>query len=179
MNSPYPLWALETRTGEDDSRQTCIGGVRRTPGPANPITPQRLKDLARTKAQGRQQLDMFDLLYEDASGHITSRQEVLALYSGQWEAFRKARRSALENTRIYLSICNDLDVYVATSMAILCRHFGELVCKLTKCEFAAPPRRPDWLSKCVHSCLSLAPEERPKAKSLRETLLEIASRVQS
>jgi hypothetical protein len=40
----------------------------------------------------------------------------VALYSGQWEAFQRARQAALENTRIYLSICSDLDVYVATSM---------------------------------------------------------------
>lgn len=38
------------------------------------------------------------------------------LRSGQWEAFQAARKNALENTRIYLSSCNDLDVYVATSM---------------------------------------------------------------
>jgi hypothetical protein len=38
------------------------------------------------------------------------------LYSGQWNAFQKARVDALENTRIYLSLCNNLGVYVATSM---------------------------------------------------------------
>jgi hypothetical protein len=80
------------------------------------ITPQRLKDAAREKAKSNLQLDLFDLLYEDASGLIESKQDVLALYSGQWEEFKKARETALENTRIYLSMCNDLDVYVATSM---------------------------------------------------------------
>lgn len=33
-----------------------------------------------------------------------------------YSRFRTARKSALENTRLYLSIINDLDVYVATSM---------------------------------------------------------------
>lgn len=32
------------------------------------------------------------------------------------ERFNKARQSAIENTRLYLSIVNELDVYVATSM---------------------------------------------------------------
>lgn len=80
------------------------------------VTPEKLKDRARAKAEGKSQLDLFNLLYEDPSGFITSKEGVLALYAGQWQAFQKAREFALENTRIYLSICSDLDVYVATSM---------------------------------------------------------------
>ncbi len=55
-------------------------------------------------------------MYEDADDTLDSEAEVIALYSGQWKAFQVARRTALENTRIYLSFCSDLDVYVATSM---------------------------------------------------------------
>lgn len=80
------------------------------------VTPDSLRNRARAKAEGRRQLNLFDLLYEDTSNLITSKEGVLALYTGQWKAFQKARESALENTRIYLSICSDLDVYVATSM---------------------------------------------------------------
>jgi hypothetical protein len=80
------------------------------------VTPEKLKETAKAKAGGRNQMDLFNLLYEDANHALKTRAEVLALYSGQWEAFKKARESALQNTRTYLSICSDLDVYVATSM---------------------------------------------------------------
>ena len=80
------------------------------------VTPALLKNRTEQLARGNRQLALFELMYEDAHSEIGSEAEVLALYSGQWQAFREARSAALENTRIYLSICNDLDVYVATSM---------------------------------------------------------------
>lgn len=80
------------------------------------VTPQSLKKETRELAKGGGQLGLFELMYEDAERTIETEAEVIALYSGQWEAFQKARGTALENTRVYLSICNDLDVYVAGSM---------------------------------------------------------------
>jgi len=80
------------------------------------VTPASLRQRTEEIAKGAGQLALFELMYEDAPSVITSEQEVIALYSGQWRAFQDARRDALENTRVYLSICNDLDVYVATSM---------------------------------------------------------------
>lgn len=80
------------------------------------VTPARLRQRTEEIAKGAGQLALFELMYEDAPSVIRSQQEVIALYSGQWRAFQDARRDALENTRVYLSICNDLDVYVATSM---------------------------------------------------------------
>lgn len=80
------------------------------------VTPSKLKAATEKVAKDRGQLDLFNLMYEDAGQTIESEADVLALYSGQWKAFRAARETALENTRVYLSMCNDLDVYVATSM---------------------------------------------------------------
>jgi hypothetical protein len=79
-------------------------------------TPQLLKEKTEELAKGQGQMGLFELMYEDAEATIEQESEVIALYSGQWEAFHDARKTALENTRVYLSFCNDLDVYVATSM---------------------------------------------------------------
>lgn len=80
------------------------------------VTPEILKEKTRELANNDGQLGLFELMYEDAGNTITDETEVTALYSAQLLSFRDARAIALENTRIYLSICSDLDVYVATSM---------------------------------------------------------------
>lgn len=80
------------------------------------VTPLALKDKTEELAKGGGQMGLFELMYEDANSALQSESEVVTLYSGQWRAAEAARGVALENTRIYLSMCNDLDVYVATSM---------------------------------------------------------------
>lgn len=80
------------------------------------ITPKLLRSKTEEFAEKIGQLFLFELLYEDSSNQISTEEEVIALYSGQHDAFCQARKNALSNTRLYLSICNDLDVYVATSM---------------------------------------------------------------
>jgi hypothetical protein len=80
------------------------------------VTPAVLKRKTAALAKGQGQENLLELMYEDSSQTLHSEEEVLALYSGQWKAFREAREAALENTRVYLSMCSDLDVYVATSM---------------------------------------------------------------
>lgn len=80
------------------------------------VTAETLKEKTKALAEGYGQINLFDLMYETGDSCIESEDAVVALYSGQWRAFQKARSDAIENTRIYLSSCNDLDVYVATSM---------------------------------------------------------------
>ena len=80
------------------------------------VTPPRLKERAREIATGQNRQGLLELMYEDAPTSLPDEASVIALYEGQWKAFSKARIDALENTRIYLSVCNDLDIYVATSM---------------------------------------------------------------
>jgi hypothetical protein len=62
----------------------------------------------------QQQLEFSadDILDEE----ITSEQDIEKRYTRVAEAFSRAREAALANTRLYLSMVNDLDVYVATSM---------------------------------------------------------------
>lgn len=80
------------------------------------ITPESLRSKTKTLAEEAGQLMLFELLFEVPSTHVSTEEEVVALYSGQHAAFQTAREAALSNTKNYLSICNDLDVYVATSM---------------------------------------------------------------
>ncbi len=47
---------------------------------------------------------------------IASEEELIQHYEEIHFAFARARKSALKNTDLYLSMANDLDVYVATSM---------------------------------------------------------------
>ncbi len=59
----------------------------------------------------------FPLATEEIENEqVESEEELRAKLGGVLERFRSARQRALENTKIYLSICNELDVYVATSM---------------------------------------------------------------
>lgn len=80
------------------------------------VTPERLKEKTKQVAEAQHQLSLFELMFEEASDPLPDEASVIALYEGQWKAFKQAREDALENTRIYLSACSDLDVYVATSM---------------------------------------------------------------
>lgn len=80
------------------------------------VTPALLRERASELANNRGQIGLFELLFEEPTEVVESENDVLALYTGQWNAFKSARDAALHNTRIYLSACSDLDVYVATSM---------------------------------------------------------------
>lgn len=63
----------------------------------------------------RQQMFIFsadDILSHD----VSSEDELVENYNKVAAKFKKAREAALQNTKHYLSLVNDLDVYVATSM---------------------------------------------------------------
>ncbi len=62
--------------------------------------------------QGEFQFSADEVLDDE----INSEAELIAKISHIAEKFSDARRHALNNTRYYLSMVNDLDVYVATSM---------------------------------------------------------------
>src|ERR1700730_5990292 len=65
--------------------------------------------------RARQQEFLFsaDEVLDDS---VTSAQDLSTKYEGVAAKFAAARQAALDNTRYYLSMVNDLDVYVATSM---------------------------------------------------------------
>lgn len=74
---------------------------------------QQALNLATKNSQG----SLFELLVEKPkTSTVKTKEDLLAPYENQIKAFNDARKIALLNTKIYLSMCNDLDVYVATSM---------------------------------------------------------------
>jgi len=103
-------------TEETDHAKIVLAAFRELKKQGGKVTSKDLKSRAQEMARQANQETLFDLLYEDVPDEVEDEQQVLALYQGQSEAFRKARATALHNTRIYLSICHDLDAYVATSM---------------------------------------------------------------
>ncbi len=61
--------------------------------------------------------DQLALSYDDVAGEaIDSRVSLKHYFDSTLEMFLRARENAIKNTEIYLSLVNDLDVYVATSM---------------------------------------------------------------
>jgi hypothetical protein len=75
---------------------------------------QRLKATKYIAQQKMLEFSADDML-DDA---VSSAADIEERYQRVAEAFLTAREAALENTKLYLSLVNDLDVYVATSMRI-------------------------------------------------------------
>jgi hypothetical protein len=68
-----------------------------------------------TMDKGKQ--DQFEFSADEMMAlEISSEEELLRHYDAVARTFATARQSALKNTDLYLSMANDLDVYVATSM---------------------------------------------------------------
>jgi hypothetical protein len=84
-------------------------------GNPSPTIRQLRQDEPPPAYQARQQEFLFSA-YEVLDDHVSSEQELLTKYQGIAGKFAAARKAALDNTRYYLSMVNDLDVYVATSM---------------------------------------------------------------
>jgi hypothetical protein len=86
-------------------------------GGGGPITIRRLLegDIVRNSYAERQQEFIFsaDDVLDDP---IESEVDIEAKYEAAAAKFFRAREAALKNTRFYLSMVGDLDVYVATSM---------------------------------------------------------------
>ena len=62
-----------------------------------------------------QQMSLFSAS-EILDEEVHSEDDLKAKADALYDRFEKAHRQALENTNLYLSLVNDLDVYVATSM---------------------------------------------------------------
>lgn len=75
---------------------------------------------------------------------VTHETDISSAYACTAEAFDSARKDALANTRLYLSMLTDLDVYVATSM-----------------------RTPDDFVRMSQTCDSIFANERLQALNLR------------
>lgn len=62
---------------------------------------------------------------DDLDAPVHSEEEVTEMAMNLAKRFMTAHKKALKNTELYLSLCNDLDVYVATSMRTK-THFKEM-----------------------------------------------------
>jgi hypothetical protein len=80
----------------------------------------KIKDLLGERLDGTQYSAQQGMLVFSADDMledtVSSRRDIENRYEKIADAFLTARASALENTKLYLSLVNDLDVYVATSM---------------------------------------------------------------
>ena len=81
------------------------------------ITTRELLEGARliNLSPGRKQQFLF-AADEILDSVVESEAELIARYESVRATFNRARETALHNTELYLSMANDLDVYVATSM---------------------------------------------------------------
>ncbi len=68
--------------------------------------------LGNKERQGEFMFSADDVLNE----HVATEQELILKFDGVAKKFFRAREAALQNTRLYLSMVGDMDVYVATSM---------------------------------------------------------------
>jgi hypothetical protein len=76
-----------------------------------------IRELLSTTDQEPSMQNAFQLSLDDAlDDWISSREELENTYEKLAKKFTLAREAALENTKLYLSMVSDMDVYVATSM---------------------------------------------------------------
>jgi hypothetical protein len=107
----------ETPTAGSDLREALLSAYRTSAAAGRPSATVRelLGGNVPPTFDGRQQEFLFsadDVLDE----HVHSEDDLAKKYQRVAERFTTARQAALDNTRFYLSMVNDLDVYVATSM---------------------------------------------------------------
>jgi hypothetical protein len=84
-------------------------------GNTSPTIRQLLEDRVPARFKARQQEFVFSA-DEVLDETVSSVSELSSNYERIAQRFSEARRAALDNTRHYLSMLSDLDVYVATSM---------------------------------------------------------------
>lgn len=85
-------------------------------GGARPTVRELLEPEAVPKEFASRQKEFIFSATDVLDERIGSEDELIAKYDAIAERFVRAREAALDNTRYYLSMVSDLDVYVATSM---------------------------------------------------------------
>lgn len=102
---------------DGDLQRALLEGYRAHTEAGNPSPTIRklLENRVPTAYQARQQEFIFSA-DEVLDYSVSSESDIFARYEQVASKFTKARSEALDNTRHYLSMLSDLDVYVATSM---------------------------------------------------------------
>lgn len=101
----------ELPADKEQARSLLLGGLKDQEGKALSFR-QLLERVAQPGTKDQFLLSFDDVLDND----VSSEQDLNAQFDRQFEKFRHARAMATQNTELYLSMVNDLDVYVATSM---------------------------------------------------------------
>jgi len=121
----YLISEMACKTYEDTGKvedtthvRIALKAFRQLKEDGGKVTAKTIKKKAAEIAAEENQGLIIGLLLEETDETIDTEEEVVAIYSGQYETFKSARRKALLNTKLYLSIINDLDIYIATSMRI-------------------------------------------------------------
>ncbi len=94
------------------ARELLLKGLRDRVGKGPLTFRQLLEGLAKPSNLDQLLLSFDDVLEAD----VSTEAEFNARFDEQFDTFFRARESATKNTELYLSMVNDLDVYVATSM---------------------------------------------------------------
>ncbi len=116
-----------------------------TAGKTSPTIRELLESKVESKVEDDQAMRQTEFLFsvdEVLDVRVTSEQDMLERYKAIADRFFKARQAALDNTSYYLSMANDLDVYVATSMRI--RDDFRLMCET--CELIFNDKRLESLN---------------------------------
>src|SRR5207253_2230018 len=95
----------------EEARKLLVEGLKKHGG--RPVTFRQLVEGVAEDTNREQLL----LSYEDVlDATLTGETELNRRFDEQFKRFQVSRAKAIKNTALYLSMVNDLDVYVATSM---------------------------------------------------------------
>ena len=105
-------------TSDGDLRSALVQAylAYRTAGQLSPTVRDLLEKKRLPSHVGNRQQEFIFSADELLDEQVGSERDLNAKYERIAARFSTARRAALDNTRYYLSMVNDLDVYVATSM---------------------------------------------------------------
>jgi hypothetical protein len=96
----------------EEARQLLLSGLRKHTAGASLTFRQLLEGVSESGNRDQLLLSFDDVLDDTVANEADLNQR----FDEQFERFYKARSLATQNTELYLSMVNDLDVYVATSM---------------------------------------------------------------
>ena len=97
---------------KEEARRVLVAGLKQHKGKASITFRQLLEGISQSS-----NLDQFLLSFDDVlDTSLSNEADLNRRFDDQFQKFHAARKMATRNTELYLSMVNDLDVYVATSM---------------------------------------------------------------
>lgn len=97
---------------KEEARRLLLAGLKQHKGKASITFRQLLEGISQPT-----NLDQFLLSFDDVlDTDLSNEADLNRRFDDQFQKFHIARKMATRNTELYLSMVNDLDVYVATSM---------------------------------------------------------------